>query len=134
MALVVCNNGEDVALQYLVNKDTPEDLVLRLFVSNTTPAETDTAGTYTECTETGYSAITLTGASWSTTPGAPTSASYAEQTFTFTGSPPAGQTIYGYYYTRATSADLIIAERAGTSFTTANNGDEVKITPAITAD
>lgn len=134
MAIVVPNTGEVIALEYLVNKDAPENLVLKLFVSNTTPAETDTAVTYTECTETGYSAKTLTGASWTSTGGAPSDVAYAEQTFTFTGSPPAGQTIYGYFYIRATSLDLVAAERAGTSFTTANNGDQVKITPAITAD
>lgn len=131
MAIVVPNGGENIALEYIVNKDAPENLVLRLFVSNTTPAETDTAGTYTECTETGYSAATLTGASWTTGTG---DVSYAQQTFTFTGTPPAGQTIYGYYYTRVTSADLFCAERAATSFTVANNGDQVLITPAITAD
>ena len=65
MALVVVNNGESIALQYLTNKAaTPENLVLRLFTSNTTPAETDTAGTYTEASGSGYAAITLTGASW----------------------------------------------------------------------
>lgn len=132
MAILVPDVGENIALEYLVNKDGPENLVLKLFVSNTTPAEGDTAGTYTECTETGYAAKTLTGASWNAASGG--SIDYAQQTFTFTGSPPAGQTIYGYYYVRATGTELVAAERSGTSFTTANNGDQVLITPTITAD
>ena len=134
MTIVVPNTGEAIALEYLVNKDAPENLVLRLFVNNITPAETDTAVTYTECAEAGYAAITLTGASWNTTPGAPSDVTYnAQQTFTFTGTPPTGQTIYGYYYTRLTSADLVAAELAGTPFTVANTNDTVKITPSITA-
>lgn len=134
MAILVPNGGEVIALEYLVNKDAPENLILELFVSNTTPAEADVIGTYTLCTETGYSNITLTGASWTSTEGAPSDVAFAEQTFTFTGSPPAGQTIYGYLYKRATGGELVAVERAATSFTTANNGDQVKVTPAITAD
>lgn len=135
MSLVVCNNGESVALQYLVNKATPENLVLRLFSSNTTPAETDTAGTYTESSFTGYSAITLTGASWGApSEGAPTSITYgSQQTFTCSGA--SSDTIYGYYMTRATSLDLILAERdAAAPFSITTSGETIKITPAITAD
>ena len=131
MALVVVNNGESIALQLLTNKlATPENLILRLFTSNTTPAETDTAATYTEATGNGYAAITLTGASW--TVSGTTQIAYAEQTFTFTG---ALGNVYGYYMTRATSAYLIYAERfTGAPFNIANNGDQIKVTPVITAD
>ena len=131
MALVVVNNGESIALQLLTNKlATPENLILRLFTSNTTPAETDTAATYTEATGNGYAAITLTGASW--TVSGTTQIAYAEQTFTFTG---ALGNVYGYYMTRATGADLIYAERfTGAPFNIANNGDQIKVTPVITAD
>jgi hypothetical protein len=134
MPLVVCNNGEVVALSYLVNKvTTTRDLVYRLFATNVTPAETDTAGTYTEATGGGYANKTLTGASWTVTGGAPTTASYAQQDYTFTGALTTNTTIYGYYVTRATDADLILAETF-TSFTPANNGDKVLLTPQITAD
>lgn len=136
MALVVCNNGESIALQYLVNKASPENLILRLFKSNTTPSETDTAGTFTEATFTGYSAITLTGSSWSApVTGAPTSITYGSQQ-TFTAS-AGGQSdnIYGYYMTRATTGDLVWAERDGAApFAIVNNGDNIKITPTISAD
>jgi hypothetical protein len=86
MALLVPNNGEGDALQYYVNKATPENLILKLFTSNTTPGETDTAATYTEATGNGYAAITLAGATWGgPSEGAPSSIAYPEQTFTFTG-------------------------------------------------
>lgn len=133
MALVVCNNGESKALEYYVNKSTPENLVYRFFATNVTPAETDTAGTYTEAAGGGYAAITMTGASWTVTPGAPSSAAYAQQTYTFTGPLTTNATIYGYYVTRSSTADLMHAE-AFTSFTPANNGDNIKLTPTITAD
>lgn len=134
MPLVVCNNGESVALSYLVGKTTTvRDLIYRLFATNVTPAETDTAGSYTEAAGGGYVSKTLAGASWTVTPGAPTSASYAQQTWTFTGALTTNATVYGYYVTRVTDADLILAE-SFTSFTPANNGDQILLTPQITCD
>lgn len=130
MTIMVPNTGEVIALSYLVNKSAPENLVYRLFTNNITPAETDTAATYTEMSGAGYAAVTCTGASWTVTGGAPSSATYAQQTFTFTG---AGSAIYGYYVTRATTGDLVLSETF-TSFTPAANGDNLKITPTITAD
>lgn len=135
MALVVTNSGEVIALEYLVNKDAPEDLVLRLFQSNTTPAETDVTATYTEANFTGYSAITLTGASWGAgSGGAPSSITYgSQQTFTCSGA--SSNSIYGYYVTRSVTGDLVWAERdASAPFSITTSGDNIKITPAITAE
>lgn len=132
MALLVPNNGEGDMLSFIVNKSTPENLVLRLFTNNITPAEADTSATYTEASGSGYSAITLTGASWTVSEGAPSSASYAEQTFTFTG---ALGSVYGYYLTRATSGRIAFAERfTSAPFTIAANGDQIKVTVQITLD
>lgn len=131
MALVVVNGGESIALQLLTNKlATPENLILELFTSNTTPAETDVIGTYTLASGNGYSNITLVGASW--TVSGTTQIAYAEQTFTFTG---ALGNVYGYLLKRAVSLDLVVAERfTGAPFNIANNGDQIKVTPVITAD
>lgn len=132
MALVVPNQGEQLLLDAFTGKTAGQNLVLRLFTSNTTPAETDTEATYTEAAGNGYAAITLTAANWTTTPGAPTNTAYAEQTFTFTG---ALGNVYGYYFTQVTSAKLVWAERfTSAPFNIANNGDQIKITPQITAD
>lgn len=134
MAILVPNSGEVVALQLLVNKITvTENLKYQLFATNITPAETDVAATYTIAAGGGYADITMTGASWTVTPGAPSIVAYAQQTWTFTGALTTNPTIYGYIVVRATTGDLILAETFS-SFTPANNGDNIKITPQITAD
>jgi hypothetical protein len=131
MALNVPNTGENIALEALVNKTAPQNLVLRLFKNNITPSDTDTAGTYTEATFPGYSAITLTGASWGAASAG--TISYAQQTFTCSGT--ATDDIYGYYTTQATSGTLVYSERDGSApFAIRNSGDNIKITPTISAD
>lgn len=131
MALVVPNNGEGDALDAFTGKTAMSTLILRLYSSNTTPAETDTAATFTEYSATGYSAITLTAGSWTTTEGAPSSTAYAEQTFTMTG---AGDS-YGYYMTRSTGGRLALAERfTSAPFSIPSGGGTIKVTPQITAD
>lgn len=134
MTLLVPNNGEGDMLSAVVAKAAAENLVLRLFKSNTTPAETDTAATYTEATFTGYAAETLTAASWVVTEGAPGDATYPQVTFTSTADQTA-EPIYGYYLTRVTSGRIAWAERfpAG-PYSIANNGDAIKVTPIITLD
>lgn len=133
MALLVPNTGEVIALEALVNKTAPQNLVLKLYTSNTTPAEGDTAGTYTEATGSGYASITLTGASWgAASAGAPSSIAYAQQTFTFTG---ALGNVYGYFMVQASSGTLVLAERFSDGpYNIQNNGDQIKITPTITCD
>jgi hypothetical protein len=134
MTIVVPNGGEVIALSLLTNLiTTAQNLVYHLFATNVTPAETDTAGSYTEAAGGGYAAKTMTGASWTATGGAPSHIDYAAQTWTFTGALTTNATVYGYYVTRATATDLVFAE-SFTSFTPANNGDNIVLTPVITAD
>lgn len=134
MPLVLPNNGEGDILAAAVAKAAAENLVLRLYTSNTTPAETDTTATYTEATFTGYAAITLTPASWVITEGAPSDATYPQQTFT-SSADQAAQSVYGYYLTRVTSGRLAWAERFPNGpYVIANNGDNVKVTPKFTLD
>lgn len=129
MALLFPDTGENLALEMIVNKTAAQNLVLKLYTSNTTPGESDTAGTYTEATGNGYSSITLTGASWGTASAG--SIAYAQQTFTFTG---ALGNVYGYFVTQASSGTLVYAERfTDGPYNIANNGDQIKITPTITA-
>ena len=132
MALLVPDVGENLVLEMIVNKTAAQNLVLKLFQSNTTPAEGDTAGTYTEATFSGYSAATLTGASWGAASGG--SIAYAQQTFTHNGG-GVSNSIYGYYITQSVSGTLFLAERDGSGpFTLVNTGDNIKITPTITAE
>lgn len=131
MAGVLVNQAEVIALKALLNHTAQSyNLILRLFTNNQTPVETHTEADYTEAAGNGYAAATLTGASWTVNPGAPSSATYAEQTFTFSG---ALGNVYGYYYTA--NGVLISAERfTDGPYNIQNNGDSIKITPTITAD
>ncbi len=132
MALLVPNQGEQIALEALLNKTAPQNLTLRLFTNNYTPVETTTEADVTEASGSGYAAVALTAASWTVTPGAPSDAAYPEITFTFTG---ALGNVYGYYITQNTSNKLVYAERFSNGpYNIQNNGDQIKITPHITAD
>lgn len=134
MPLLVQNNGEGDMLTAIVAKAAAENLVLRLFQSNTTPAEADVAATYTEATFTGYAAQTLTAASWVVTEGAPGNAAYPQATFTSSAA-QAAQLVYGYYLTRVTSGRIAWAERFSDGpYSVSNLNDAIKVTPAITLD
>lgn len=130
MSLLFPQQGEVHALGCLVNKTAPSDLTLRLYTNNHTPAATDTESAFTEASGNGYSAISLTGASWSTTAANPSHADYAQQTFTFTG---ALGNVYGYYLTRNSDGHLIWAEKFSDGpYNIQNNGDTIKVTPVVT--
>ena len=137
MALLVPNIGELESLRYLVAQSnhtaaladqSPRNLVLKLFTSDTTPAEGDVPSStayyepygigntnaYGFAPTTGYpycvnnrtdqsytsqTGVLLNGSRWVINQvGSGTTATYPEQTITFTGD--AGS-IYGYYVTRA---------------------------------
>lgn len=129
MALLVPNQGEELFLKAILNHTAGQNLVLRLYVNDKTPAEADTEADYTEAVGNGYASVELIGENWVVEEG---SASYAQQTFTFTG---ALGNVYGYYMTQAVSGKLVYAERFSTGpFNIQNNGDQIKITPQITLD
>jgi hypothetical protein len=132
MALTLADIGADEILKTYFNNTRPSggnNLTLKLFTSNTTPADTDVAGTYTEASGGGYAAKTLTNGSWTVTPANdPSDAVYGIQTWTFTGALSGSATIYGYYVIDADST-LIFAERLTASMTPANNGDQLSVTP-----
>ena len=133
MALNVPDVGENIALEALVNKTAPQNLVLKLYNNNITPSDTDTAATYTEATFTGYAAITLTGASWGAA-SAGTITYGSQQTFTRSAT-GAAENIYGYFCIQITSTILVYSERDPSApFAVTNNGDAIKITPTISAN
>ena len=94
MALNVPDVGENLILEMLVNKTAAQNQTLKLFKNNITPSDTDTAGTYTESTFTGYAASSLTGASWGAA-AAGTITYGSQQTFTCSGA--SAESVYGYY-------------------------------------
>lgn len=132
MALLVPDVGEVLMLKNIVNNTAPTNLVLKLYQSNTTPAEGDTAATYTESNFTGYANVTLTGASWTVGTVAGTSnATYAQQTYTSSAAQTT-QNVYGYFVTAGPTGTLLWAERfTDGPYPITNNGDAVKVTPYI---
>lgn len=132
MAGILVDGGETAMLELIVNKQvTTENLVLRLYQNDHTPADSDTTAQYTEATFTGYAGITTTGASWVTSGTTPTQVAYPQQTFSSTAD-QAAQTIYGAYTTRVTTGDLVHAERFPNPTTIQSNGDAVNVTATLT--
>jgi hypothetical protein len=168
MALLVPNIGELESLRYLVANNnhvptlgdqSPRNLVLKLFTSNTTPAESDVpsptayyepygvgnTNAYGYAPGTGYpfcvnnrtdqaytqqTGILLNGSRWTIAQvGSGTTATYPEQTFTFTGN--AGD-VYGYYVTRANNMPTNVqgvvhaaGVGVGTTVSLGNNSDPI---------
>lgn len=133
MAGVLLNQGEQILLEAFVNKTAPQDLVLRLFTNNVTPAETDTEATYTEDSGDGYAAVPLIGSGgWVFAAGNPSTLTYPECNFTYTGTP--SKNVYGYFITQETSGKAVIGDRFSDGpYSIANAGDEINVTPVLTA-
>lgn len=133
MALLMVNQGEGLMLEMLVNKTAPQTLKLKLFKNDKTPADGDTEANYTEADFTGYAEVSLTGANWTITPGAPSEAAFAQQSFASTANQTL-QNVYGYYVVQTTSGKLMWAERfTDGPYPIQNNGDTIKVTPKIQA-
>jgi hypothetical protein len=132
MPLLVPDVGEVELLSRMLNKSATGDVILRLFSNNYTPVEGATVASFTQASAAGYAAKTLTGASWTVATNAGvTTASFAEQTFTFT----AAQVVYGYYVTNSANTIALWGERFdGAPFNIPSGGGSVKVTPRITLD
>lgn len=111
------------------------NLVVRLFKSNTTPAKTDTIGTYTQADFDGYMGVGV--GTWNQ--GGPDGAGRMDITasaacnFTVGSSPSGSQNIYGYYITDTSGSKLVVAERFDSApVVMAVTGDSIHITPTIT--
>ena len=131
MAFKFNQAGKERALSMLLNKTTSTSAVtMKLYKTTaTTPvwANTQTPASFTECTEAGYAAQAMTGASWtlSTPAGEEDKASYPQITFTFTEA----ATVYGYYLVNA-AGELIGAElfNGTTGYTLGSSGGNIKVT------
>lgn len=98
----------------------------KLYTSDTVPAEGDVLGDYTEATFTGYSETTLSSPS---VVGA--RITWAAITWTFSGTDPDGQTVYGVVI-RDASSNLIWAKRFSSSVTVSEASPDVNYTPTFT--
>ena len=134
MALTVPNKGAQELLKRALNVSATGDVVLRLYKNNVTIAETTALANVTQADFTGYSAITLTGASWTVTDADPSVASYAKQTFTSSAGSQ-NQDVYGYYLTNSGNTIVLWIEAFSDGpYNIANNGDKIEVTPSISLD
>jgi len=134
MAMVLMDTGATQILNSYFKKVEPtagNNLTLKLFTNNITPADDDVIGDYTEAIDGGYAAKTLSAASFtvSTVLGI-VQAAYAQQQFVFTGALTTNPAIYGAYIVDADGV-LICAELAPATYTPANNGDLYAVTPVF---
>ncbi|MGH8562706.1 MAG: hypothetical protein ACREXW_00945 [Gammaproteobacteria bacterium] len=131
MPLLVPTLGENRLLENALGKNASEDVILKLFVNNITPADGDTPSTFTEMSTHGYAAKTLTKTSWTVAQsGGVAEGTYAEQVWTFSAA--AAVTVYGYYMVGASSSILVWEEKFASGKVIQNSGDQIKITPKIT--
>lgn len=114
MSLMIPNEGKLVLLAKILYGAGAEDLSLRLYKSNITPAEGDTLATYTIADFTGYASVTLTatqtGSTWAAAAISSNLAFSTYQTnavFTITAST---QTVYGIYFVGAVSNKAIFSQ------------------------
>ena len=126
MALELVTTGENEALGRLVNKTTPDDVKIHLYSDDETIVDGSVIGDFTLITS--PAAQTLTGSSWSITDG---TASYAQITFTFSGT----ATAYGYAITNAAGTILLWAETfTDGPYNIPSGGGTIKVTPSITME
>jgi hypothetical protein len=134
MALTVPIVGDVLLLRYMLNFQAPADVQMRLYNNNITPHESSALSDFTESTAASpYTAVTLTGASWTVSSGATagSTGTYAQQSFNFS----TADTIYGYFITSGGARTLLWAERfTGGPFQLPSSGGTIAVTPKISLD
>ena len=126
MTLVVVDQGEEIFLDLI----TSIGYTLHLYTAYS-GGESGDETDITEATFMGYSSKALTGGAWTTTPGDPGVADYAQQTFTSSADQTL-QSILGYYITRTSDGALVLYEPFASSVDVQFNGEQVRVTPQIT--
>lgn len=131
MTITLTDNGGLEFLDVYFNNVRPaggNNHTMFLFTNDVTPTDATVTGDLTEAAGGGYGAKTLNSGSWTVAlaSGIP-QASYAQQTWNFTGGLTGNPTIYGYGIKDA-DGTLIDAERLTAPFTPVN-GAVLNITP-----
>lgn len=112
---------------------TSKDFTAKLFCNFIIPADTDTAGMYTEAVGGGYASKTLACGSWTiSTVAGIVQAVYAQQVWTFTGPLTTNLIVFGFYIIDGDGV-LKWAESLPTPVQPAVNGNFIKITPIYRA-
>lgn len=105
MTMIVCDVAKQRGLGLILGVGTLPSALVHLYVTNVTPTDASSAGSFVECTATSYSSLAILPANWtlSTVSDVATAVS---PTLTFTIS--SNQTVYGYYITDSNNGDLLI--------------------------
>jgi len=130
MPLVVPNEGERRMLEYIVNKSSPTNLVLKLYTNSVNLSTDDfDQSNFTESGATGYASVTLAGSNWSvaTTSGVSVATYGSSVTFSFLE----GASIYGYYVTNSSGAIMWAEEFPSAPFTLPSDGGQISVRPQV---
>lgn len=131
MSLLIPTVGENKLAEFMLGKATPSNQTLKLYVNDISPADGDTAGTYTEMSTHGYASKALSMSNWTVAQnGGVAEAVNSQQTWTFTAA--SAVLVYGYFVIDSSSGVLLWAERFTTSKSIEYAGDQIIITPKIT--
>ena len=129
MTLVVSDEGERRILEYIVDRN----IALHLYTNSVAlSGETFNTASFTEATEIGYAATTITSAGWAaTTTGGISSALYDNGiTFSFS----TGQDVQGYYMTDTSDQILWAEEFPGAPFQLPVGGGDIAVRPQLQLD
>lgn len=135
MTLIIPNQAEEAFLDLIL----AVGYTLRLYKNDVTdglsPSQIDalTEASFQEADFPGYAAVAIAGGAWTTTPGDPGIATFAQQSF-IRSSTGTVQNVYGYYYTLTSSGALRGFERFGPvgGVEVQLINDEIRVTPRIT--
>jgi hypothetical protein len=135
-AIVLADEGAGEMLAVLFTAQAQEAHVhLKLYCNNYSPAHDMTTASFTEAAGGNYAQKTLlctsSGTNWTVNANDPRDVTTAEQTWTFTGALTTNTIIYGYYVTNAAENKVLWAQLFDATFTPANNGDQLKLTPKL---
>ena len=133
MPLIVPNGAETFILGYILKKQAPEDLDIRLYTNDHAPGESDVVGNYIEAVGAGYLVKNLDSTQWVITPGEPSLGEHPQVSWIFTGGVVGN--VYGYYVTRRVTGDLVWAERfTNGPYLIQTINDQIRVTPRLTAN
>lgn len=131
MPLLVPTSGENKLLAVMLGKEAVPAATLMLYVNDKTPADADTAASYTEMSTHGYAAksIDLTTAVINQNNGV-AEAVYAQQSWTFTAAAPV--TVYGYVVKTTGDNTVLWSERFATPRVVQYDGDQIRLILKLT--
>jgi len=136
--LTIVDTGKKYFNDLLTAKETPENIVLGLFVNDATITDSTVIGDLTAMSTHGITTKTLTGSSWAASAinGSGQAASaYAAQDFTATATDDGTQTdVYGYYAKSASGGVLLWAVKFASSKPITYENEKISITPEIRYD